>query len=157
MVVWNSLLRITLRISPVLTQNSSSNPSLRTSRMVRIIFTASGFFCVGIGFLGVFLPVLPTTPLLLLALFCFSKGSERFHDWFKSTKLYQDHLDDFVTKRSMPLKTKLCICLPVSALLLTMAALSPNMHLRIFLVGLVVVKYWFFIFWIKTEPAESAQ
>ena len=77
-----------------------------------------GIVSMVLGAIGVVLPVLPTTPFLLLASFCFAKGSDRFHKWVIGTKLYKKHLESFVTSRSMTLKTKLCILLPASAMLI---------------------------------------
>ena len=66
------------------------------NKMKRYMYIAAGIISVVLGSIGVVLPVLPTTPFLLLASFCFAKGSKRFDDWFKSTRLYKKHLESLL-------------------------------------------------------------
>jgi len=49
--------------------------------MKKSIWVICGTICVGLAFLGIFLPILPTTPFLLLAAFCYGRGSEVFYHW----------------------------------------------------------------------------
>ena len=120
---------------------------------LRFVWLLAAFVCLGIGAVGVVLPILPTTPLLLLSSFCFAKGSERFHRWFCGTKLYQKHLDSFVKERAMTLNTKLCILLPASALLLLAFLMMGNLPGRIFIVCLIIFKYVYFFTKIRTIRA----
>lgn len=120
------------------------------NRVLKTIYLVLGFVCVGLGAIGVILPVLPTTPFLLLASFFLAKGSNRFHQWFISTKLYQNHLDEFVKTRAMPLKTKWCILLPASAMLLVAFIICPIWHGRVLIIFAFIFKYYYFFFQIKT-------
>lgn len=120
---------------------------------IRIIWLILGFVAIGIGAVGVVLPVLPTTPFLLLASFCLAKGSERFHTWFTQTKLYKTHLDDFVKTRSMTLKSKFTILLPASAMLILAFIMMPNWYGRGFIIFLIIFKYVYFFTRIKTIAA----
>ncbi|MEI0603509.1 YbaN family protein [Brachyspira alvinipulli] len=124
---------------------------------MRILFICLGFLFVGIGAVGIVVPILPTTPFLLLASFFFAKGSKRFHDWFMSTKLYKKHLESFVKSRSMTLKSKLTILLPVSAMLIITFIFVNNLHARIVLVILFIGKYLYFFTQIKTIKNEELQ
>lgn len=122
---------------------------------LRILWLLLGFAAIGIGAVGVVLPVLPTTPFLLLASFCLAKGSEKFHIWFTGTKLYKNHLDEFVQNRSMTLKTKFSLLLPASGMLLLAFVAMPNWYGRAFIIFLIIFKYVYFFTRIKTISAEE--
>ena len=118
--------------------------------ILKYIFIALGFICIAIGAVGVVLPILPTTPFLLVSSVCFAKGSNRFNNWFKSTKLYKNNLESFEKNRSMTMKTKLCILIPVTILLLIAFFMMQNLPGRITIALLIIIKYYYFIFKIKT-------
>ena len=119
----------------------------------KLLWLLIGLVSKVLGEIGVVLPVLPTTPFLLLASFCFAKGSDRFHKWFIGTKLYKKHLESFVTSRSMTLKTKLCILLPASAMLILAMLAMSNIYGRVFIVFLIIFKYIYFFTRIETVKA----
>ena len=120
---------------------------------IKLLWLMIGIVSMVLGAIGVVLPVLPTTPFLLLASFCFAKGSDRFHKWFIGTKLYKKHLESFVTSRSMTLKTKLCILLPASAMLILAMLAMSNIYGRVFIVFLIILKYIFLFTRIETVKA----
>ena len=120
---------------------------------IKLLWLMIGIVSMVLGAIGVVLPVLPTTPFLLLASFCFAKGSDRFHKWFIGTKLYKKHLESFVTSRSMTLKTKLCILLPASAMLMLAMLAMSNIYGRVFIVFLIIFKYIYFFTRIETVKA----
>lgn len=116
----------------------------------RILWLLAAFLTLALGAVGVILPVLPTTPFLLLSSFCFARGSERFHRWFLNTKLYRNHLDSFVRDRAMTLKTKFYILLPASAMLLIAMYMMSNLPGRLFILFLIFFKYIYFFTKIRT-------
>lgn len=59
--------------------------------MKKILYIMIGCISLGLGIIGVILPILPTVPFVLLAAFCFAKSSEKSEDWFKNTKLYREN------------------------------------------------------------------
>lgn len=120
---------------------------------IKLLWLMIGIVSMVLGAIGVVLPVLPTTPFLLLASFCFAKGSDRFHKWFIGTKLYKKHLESFVTSRSMTLKTKLFILLPASAMLILAMLAMSNIYGRVFIVFLIIFKYIYFFTRIETVKA----
>ena len=68
--------------------------------MKKILYIMIGCISLGLGIIGVILPILPTVPFVLLAAFCFAKSSERLDGWFKNTKLYRENnIKNGMTKR----------------------------------------------------------
>ena len=101
---------------------------------LRIFWIILGFICLGLGSVGIVLPILPTVPFFMATVFCFAKSSRRLHDWFVSTNLYKKHLDSFVKERAMTLRTKLCILLPASAMLIIAMVLMSSLPFRILII-----------------------
>ncbi len=66
--------------------------------MKRVLYLSAACVAALLGFIGVFVPVLPTTPLLLLAAFCFSRSSERLNQRLQQTRIYRSYVEPF--KRS---------------------------------------------------------
>ena len=127
------------------------------SKIIKGLCIVLAFLSLGLGILGIILPILPTTPFLLLASYLFAKGSDRFHAWFISTKLYKNHLEEFVTTRAMTLKKKLCILLPVSTMLITTFILINNKYARIGISLVIILKYYYFFTHIETIKAASLE
>lgn len=124
---------------------------------MKVVLIILGFISMGIGIVGIVVPILPTTPFLLLASFFFAKGSKRFHDWFISTKIYKKYLESFVKSKAMTLKNKLTILLPVSLMLIITFIFVNNLHARIVLVILFIGKYLYFFTQIKTIAKEETE
>ncbi len=121
--------------------------------MRKIIYLTIGFIALILGLIGTILPILPTTPFLLLTSFCFAKGSTKFHNWFTQTKVYKNHLETFVTERSMTLKTKVCLLTFASIMLLFPLILVDVIWVRLLIICLYITKYYYFIYRIKTIPS----
>ncbi len=73
---------------------------------MRILLIASGTFFVALGVLGMFLPVLPTTPFLLLAAVCYARSSERFYHWLLTNRWFGEYIRNYREGRGIPLKQK---------------------------------------------------
>ncbi len=72
----------------------------------RYLFMALGFVCFGLGVLGAFLPLLPTTPFMLVALWAFSRSSRRFHHWLYTHPRFGPRLQAWHEHGTVPVKVK---------------------------------------------------
>ncbi|OOF37612.1 YbaN family protein [Rodentibacter heidelbergensis] len=123
---------------------------------MKYIYILLGFLSLTLGIIGIFLPILPTTPFLLLTLFFFTKGSKTLENWFLSTTIYQKYLKSFNERRAMTKKAKLSILSFATGILLIGFYFTPTVLGRTIIALLIVIKYGFFLFWVKTEeePVE---
>lgn len=120
-------------------------------KLLNFMFIAIGILCAGVGMIGILVPVLPTTPFLILASVCFVKGSHKFDKWFKATKLYKNYAEDFVNDRAMTFPRKVKLMLISDFMLLIPFIKIDSIYLRVFIIVVVIAKYWYFIFKIETK------
>lgn len=83
-------------------------------KLKQLIFLVLGCTCLVLGCIGIVLPILPTVPFFLVTVFCFANSSQKLHNWFVGTKMYKKHLESFVKKKGMTIKTKFGILIPVT-------------------------------------------
>lgn len=112
--------------------------------LLRLFYNTVGTISVSFGVVGIFLPLLPTTPFLLLALACYMRGSQRMSAWMLNNSLFGQHLRNFQVHRAIPLRTKVWaialtwLSLAVSAWLMPVAwarpiLILPGLFVTIFL------------------------
>lgn len=82
-------------------------PPISKSRLVRGLLMVAGTLALGLGLIGIFLPLLPTTPFLLLAAACYFRSSQRLYDWLMSHRWISEPLRQYHNGQGIPLKTKL--------------------------------------------------
>ena len=127
----------------------------------KIIFITVGCICLALGTVGVFLPILPTTPFYLVTLYCFARSSKKLEDWFKGTKLYKKHLESFVEKRGMLPQTKASILITVTLLmgLGVFFMARKGIWAPCIILGVVwAVHLIYFLFFVKTiNPEEGVK
>jgi len=122
-------------------------------KLKKIFFIVFGCVCLSLGTIGVFLPILPTTPFFLATVFFFANSSERLHEWFLGTKLYKKHLESFVEKRGMLLSTKLSILVTVTLLMgfAVYMMLRKGIWIPCIILGVVWLAHmYYFLFRVKT-------
>lgn len=122
-------------------------------KLKRLIYLILGCLCLGLGCVGIVLPILPTVPFFLVTVFCFANSSQKLHDWFVGTKMYKKHLESFVKKKGMTVKTKVGIIIPVTLLMgfgFTMMMLKAIYIPCVILAVVWVCHIIYFVFGVKT-------
>jgi len=79
---------------------------MKDAILSKILIFSGSFFLI-IGIFGVFLPILPTTPFLLLTAACYAKGSEKFYNWLINNRWLGEYINNYLEGRGIPLNTKL--------------------------------------------------
>lgn len=124
--------------------------------MKRILFVILGCLCLGLGTVGIVLPLLPTVPLYLATVFFFANSSKRLHDWFTGTKMYRKHLESYVKKEGMTVRTKATIMASASLMMgIGFLCMSRVPIGRIVLAVVWVCHIIYFVFMVKTIPESE--
>lgn len=102
----------------------------------RILFIVAGTICLGLGTLGIILPLLPTTPFLLLTAACYMRGSDRMYQWLLNNKWFGTYIRNYREGKGIPLRGK------ISALVLLWTTISFT---AIFIISIGVIRVTLFI------------
>lgn len=125
-------------------RNRTPHPPMPKGIILRWILLAAGFLCTVLAVIGIFLPLLPTVPLLLLAAACFARSSERIHRWLMDHRHLGPILHGYLDGSGIPRRaraTALCliwITIPISAFLVVPL---PWVRVLLIAVGLGVTVY----------------
>ena len=104
--------------------------------MKRMILLSLGWFCVGLGFIGIFVPGIPTTIFLIIALWAFTKSSQKLRYWLLHHKRFGPILNNWQEYKVVPRRAKILM-----VVLMTLASILfyyslQNLYLTI---GLVII------------------
>ncbi len=125
--------------------------------MKRYILLACAWLSFALGCVGIVIPVLPTTPFMLLAAFLFAKSSPRLYAWICSTKVYKSYVGAFKKAGGIPLSTKFRI-LGVSYLIMGISAFFVQRVVVWVILGCVAVfLLWLMLVRIPTVKPERVQ
>jgi uncharacterized membrane protein YbaN (DUF454 family) len=132
-------------------------PRKPLSRLKRNALVAAGSCSLALGLIGVALPVLPTTPFVLLAAACYARGSRRMHAWLQLNPFFGKILRRYRSGRGLPLKTKLLAqAIMAAGIVCSMLLAVPDrlwpLRLILAAVGIAVVVH---IGMIKPRPARA--
>lgn len=104
------------------------------SPTMKLLFNIIGVLAVLLGILGLFLPLLPTTPFLLLASACFARGSDRLHGWLLNHRVFGVYLRNFEAGNGIPLRAKIVASVMMWSSLLVAILRFEHLGLRVALV-----------------------
>jgi uncharacterized membrane protein YbaN (DUF454 family) len=114
-----------------------------------------GTVCVGLGVLGMFLPLMPTTVFLLLAAYCYSHSSERFHGWLLNNRWCGDYLRNYKSGRGISMRQKIStISILWASIGFSIWYVEDSFWLTLLLAA-VAIGVSVHIAWLKTYRAEE--
>ena len=126
------------------------------SKLRRTIYLVCGAISCALGLIGIVVPVLPTTPLLLLAAFLFSRSSERLNAWLMQTKAYRLYVVPFKESGGIPLGRKLGILGISYGVMAISAILVRRWYVWAILGAVAVFLLWLMLVRIPTISREDA-
>ena len=119
------------------------------NKIINGICVTLAFVCVGLGTLGIVLPILPTTPLYIAAACLFAKGSKKFHKWFLNTSLYKTYIESAVKNGTMERRAKRKMMITLAIVFGFGIFFSPVIAKCIILV-VAAIHFYVLVFRIKT-------
>ncbi|QTK07519.1 YbaN family protein [Staphylococcus haemolyticus] len=124
---------------------------------MRYVLIALGIVFTVIAFTGAVLPLLPTTPFLILAAICFTNSSRKFKIWLESTQIYKNYVENFKKYKGYTMKEKIRILISLYIVIVFSIFMISNLYIRIGLMIMVVIQTIVLFTFVKTLPANFNQ
>ena len=122
---------------------------------MKIILVILGSLFFGLGIVGIILPILPTTPFLLLAAACYGSGNEKCYQWLIEHKYFGSYIQSYRSGAGIPAKTKLCAI----GMLWTMISISAYFATDLLLVRVIMFSIassvTFYLCWLPTNKSQQ--
>ena len=77
------------------------------SKLIQVLLITTGTFFVGVGIAGIFIPILPTTPFLLISAALYARSSKRFYNWLINNRIFGRYIRNYREGKGIPLKVKI--------------------------------------------------
>jgi len=101
----------------------------KTGKTVRILLLIGGTVSLVVGIIGIFLPLLPTTPFLLITAFCYAKGSERLYNWLKKIRWLYSYIENYREGKGIRFRIKAGAIIFLWAGIITSILIIENLHM----------------------------
>lgn len=137
-------------------QDDSQKAPIASRRSAKLIWSAAGTFFLALGIAGIAVPLLPTTPFLLLAAACYLRGSARMYRWMMNNKYFGQYLRDYRAGRGTTLKVKVATVSLLWAVIIFSAMFTtsnPIIRIALFVVAMGVTLH---IVTLKTKKKPSS-
>lgn len=126
--------------------------------ITKVIWIGTGMLCLGLGSVGIVLPILPTVPFYMATVVCFARGSKRLHTWFTGTTLYKKYIESFQKEGTMEFATKCRIFAMVTLLMGTGYMMMSRVTVGRIIIGIVWIGHiWMLFFHIPTKKKTVAE
>ncbi len=143
-------------LDPMPKADYSHHVSKHRSPGMRVLFVALGSICVVVALVGLFVPLLPSTPFILLAAACYARASRRFYNWLLNTRAFGPAILEWRTHRSIPYRVKM-IAIGMMAITLSTSVLlfvrEPWLQAALALFG-VLLALWLYRIPSRDAPAR---
>jgi len=118
---------------------SAKKRKIQIATWIKLLLMIAGTIFVGLGVIGIFLPVIPATPFLLLAAACYARSSRRFYCWLLNNRWFGVYIKNYRQKKGMPLKMKiLTVALLWLTILISVIFVVQSLALRIVLIIIAI-------------------
>jgi uncharacterized membrane protein YbaN (DUF454 family) len=109
------------------------------NNVLRILLVAAGTISLGLGILGIVVPILPTTPFLLLTAFCYARSSSRFYNWLLNNKYLGTYIRNYLLKKGVSVKVKWYSTIFLwGTIILSLVLISADIVVQIVLIVIAV-------------------